>query len=177
MDMQDVLNKVGEWKASQTAIQERRAYWTSNTRQLLLDTLNNIRKESKLDMQVQDVNAGANQQAVNIRFNHSSSGMQYKDGNSSGVKTKYGGALIFTQAYNGDIFVIITFPSVEDHVSELPSKLVERIAPQKIDGSCIMKHFVGFLDIMTKWEMSDTPSKKIGFKVGEQTSETAEQAN
>ena len=91
-----------------------------------------VKKSSDIDWQVQKVEGLANLEAVNIHFNKQASG--FIETNSKGITnhTKHGGALIFTQAYNGKIFIIYTYPHIDNWVGQLDNKLIDKVDPEKI---------------------------------------------
>ncbi len=167
MDINRALKKIEDYKKSQEEIVLRRTAWNESTQALLSTTLKELKAKGGLDMQVQDFKLGDNFNFVNIMFNKSHSGLVVRLANSTEVKVKKGGALIFSQAYNGDVFVVITYPSVEDHIPEKDPKQIDRIAPEKITKEYIYRQFCKFMDEMTMWERGLPNMQKIGFKTGE----------
>jgi hypothetical protein len=120
---------------------------------------------------VQTVRVVDNQHTVNIIFNRAHSGLidrsQGQDKLISYIK--YGGGLVFTQAYNGDVFVLIGFPHVENNIEETEDyKLIERVSPEKITEEYIIERFNEFLDQMLKWEKAELGygTSPIGFPIG-----------
>jgi hypothetical protein len=73
-----------------------------------------------------------------------------------------GGALVFSQTYSGDVFVIVLFPEVdgvtlENNMVELatlnPSEITEKLIIEKVDE---------FLKEMIQWEVPIKKSK-VGY--------------
>ena len=54
--------------------------------------------------------------------------------------------MVFTQAYNGKVFIINTYPYIDNMVGELNNKLIEKAEPEKITKELILSHVIKFLD-------------------------------
>lgn len=160
--MDKVLEKIEVYKKSLTKIDENRKLWKDSIKQLIYDTLIKVKKASDLDWHVQKVEGLTNLEAVNISFNKQLSGLIETTQNGRRHNEKHGGALIFAQAYNGQIFIIYIYPYVENWVSQLDNKLIEKLEPQRITEEFVLNHVARFLDEMSNWENS-TERTKIGF--------------
>ena len=158
--MNKIMEAVTEYNNALDKIGENRKLWAA-TKELIYDTLTEIQKAGKLDWQVQKVEGLKNSEAVNIHFNKQASGLVRQD--HKGIKSyiKYGGALIFTQAYNGSVFVMITYPYVDELVGQVTDKVLEKVSPNDITKEFVETQALRFLEEMTSWEIST--ENKIGF--------------
>ena len=104
-----------------------------------------------------------NSEGVNITFGPERSGIIEKTESTFKSYIKEGGTIAFSQAYNGDIFVIIIFPFIDKLVSQTDNKLLGKFNPEIISEDFIIKHVSTFLDEMIKWEKS-TYGNRVGFK-------------
>lgn len=136
MKIEDLQQSVEKLQAAWKAIDEKRNRWKSEKKSLIKKTLSETKKRYDFDWNVYVVDFIENSESVNITFGDAPSGIYERNENSIKSYTKNGGTLAFSQAYNGDIFVIIMYPSVEDFVTPIvgyESKLVEKIDPSKVD--------------------------------------------
>ena len=77
---------------------------------------------------------------------------------------KTGGNLVFSQAYNGDIFIIFMSPSIDEfNIPQDPQKVIGKVNPSKINEEFIILHVSQFLLELIDWE-SLMSSHAIGFK-------------
>src|SRR5262245_31443607 len=127
--MNNIVESLEKYKKALAKIIENRTIWTETTKGLIYDTLLKINKADDLDWQVHKVERVTNREAVTIRFNKQASGLVEKS--IGGIKNhiKHGGALTFSQGYNGKVFIVYTYPYVEDQVGQLKNKLIDRVEP------------------------------------------------
>lgn len=95
-------------------------------------------------------------------MNSTPSGIFQKTERGSRAFVKKGGVITFSQAYNGQIFVIIIYPNVEEFVGESEVNVLGRYKPEDITEEFIFAKVEKFLEEMTKWETSIS-SNRIGF--------------
>jgi hypothetical protein len=134
----------------------KREFWKETAAPLVAKALREIKANIPLDWHVQDVGTEG-QRFVNITMGKSHSGMY----NQAIALIKHGGSLIFTPAYNGDIFVIVNYPYIEDHMSQLPAEVIERIAPSDVTEEYVFRQAQTFLQEMTAWEEGiETPLQR-----------------
>lgn len=173
MTLQEIQQKAETFKKSQIDINRRRDIWRNEIKQRLITTLKTVAKEVDLSWDVQVLDWTTNLEGINICFKPKPSGLsenpetgfrseQYK----GKIYVKNGGAITFAQYYNGQISVVIIYPSVEEYVSQKDALAVVRVEPEEITEAFIYKHVALFLDEMTKWENAYS-SSKIGFKTND----------
>lgn len=161
----DIITAVSsKYDKALTKIKERREFWRNTTREMIFTVLNNIKDTSKLkDLFTQKVIDCENLEAVNIGFNQTSSGIALKEGSNISVATKYGGYLCFAQSYNGNIYVFVLYPYIEEYVGQIENKLLATHEPNEFNVDLIIGYFEKFINEMIEWEVQDR--NPIGFKL------------
>src|SRR4030095_842920 len=100
-------------------ITEKRERWRRETRILLYNTLAQVQQLALLNWFVKVQDDVENFEEVVLQFRKTKSGITEKNENEIKSRTKFGGALIFDQEYNGDVCVYISYPHVEDSVDRI----------------------------------------------------------
>lgn len=163
MTIENLSESVENFKNELLRIKSRREQWANVTKPLLKDTLRNIKTKFDLDWNTYVIDATTNSEGVNITFGNSSSGIYERTDRGMKSYRKRGGTLAFSQAYNGDIFIIIIYPSIDELVVPVENQtLVLKVEPEKIDESFIYEQVANFLTEMTLWE-SSSAYNPIGF--------------
>lgn len=168
-----VKEKAAEYKQATEDVATKRALWLNTTKAFILKILRRVKRAEKLDWMVGKVEENANLEAVTLAFKDQPSGITGEVVDEATQKstnkelTKYGGVLIFSQTYNGDILTIVTMPSIEGDTEPQISTIVDRVPPTEITEDYLLEHVLQFLDAMTEWETSTTDKDKhIGFRIG-----------
>ena len=164
MEIDDLNSKVDEFLQAQINIKNKREIWTAQTKPLLIQTLGVIKENYHLDWHIQILDDIQNSEGVNLTFGHSPSGFKEITKTTMRSFVKRGGTIVFSQAYNGDIFVVIMYPYIEDFVTEAENKLIGRFDPSAINEGFIVENVSKFIDEMIKWEKS-TSYNRVGFKI------------
>ena len=161
----DKLQQQSEYfKDALQKIKDKRELWQKETKPLLISTLETIKKSINLDWHVQILDWTKNSEGVNIILNTQPSGMVDIGANNSFKHyMKKGGGIVFSQAYNGDVFIIVMYPEVEELVSCIDNKLIGRFKPRHITQELILSKVEEFLSEMTNWERNSY-GNKIGFQ-------------
>ena len=163
MTIENLTQGVENFKNELLRIKCKREQWTNVTKPLLRDTLRSIKSKFDLDWNTYVMDGTTNSEGVNLTFGNSASGIFERT--EKGIKgfSKRGGTLAFSQAYNGDIFIIIIYPSVDELVIPVENqKLVLKVTPEKIDEGFVYEQVANFLNEMTLWE-SSSAYNPIGF--------------
>jgi hypothetical protein len=155
--------KISEYQQALRLIEEKRNSWNHETKELVFRTLLNVQKSAPLNWSVRKSEGVENLEEVCLRFNNSASGITDYTRKEPATRTKYGGALVFDQEYNGDISVEIVYPFVENCVDGISNRKVDRVPPTRITEDYITMQVIRFLDEMIKWENSSSKNV-IGFK-------------
>ncbi len=154
-----------------TKTSERRKLWTSETKNIIIETLTAIQKTFKMGWRIQKLEQTENYQTINIHIDNHSSGIIQTNNNGTSIKsfTKYGGYLAYCQSYNGKINVIIGFPYIEEWVSQMDIKVIATIEPNEVTEELITNNIIHFLKTMEEWEGKDRePREPVGYKLQEE---------
>lgn len=163
MTLEDLRERVEQFRQGQEQIEENRALWANECKQLLINTLNDFISHFKLNCKVQEVNTYKNYEAVNLTFGNSRSGIVKEKENEVKYFNKFGGALSFSQSCNGRIDVLILFPFIEEITDKTDKKVLVQVRPTELDTPFIYRQIGKFLNEIIKWENSpQIPS--VGYK-------------
>lgn len=162
MKIQNLKEKVDALNMANHNIAKNREVWATKTKPLLVEVLGQIVREFPIGWYVQKLDWDQNLEGVNITFKPTNSGIVTKTNSSAKSYLKHGGTIVFSQSYNGEVFVIILYPYVDNFVGKSDNLILGRFNPGIIDEEFIVKKVAEFLDHMIVWEES-TPQSKIGF--------------
>ncbi|MCK4568891.1 MAG: hypothetical protein KAT76_01295 [Bacteroidales bacterium] len=163
MKISDLQENIGNYESALNTIIRKRETWQNETQGLLIKTLNEVVENYKINWHVQTVELAKNYGGGNLALKSRPAGILKKDGDSIKNYITKGGGLIFSQAYNGDIFVIISYPHVEDIVKQANHEVLKRLKPSQITRDLILQKVSIFLQRMAEWE-GDTQGSSLGFK-------------
>ena len=164
--LQEIINKALVYQStsenSKKQIDENRKIWNAGISELILNTFLDVANTApQLNWEVKKIDSIENLDILSLGFKNESSGIV---GQVSGVLkffSKIGGRLIYSQVYNGDIYALIDYPHVENHVERLNPKFLGKFKPNQISSDLILDHISVFLDEMQDWESGTR--KLIGF--------------
>jgi len=163
MKLEHLEERVNDYKESIKTVVDKKTLWKTNTKQLIIDTLKNAAKHYSIGWRVQELNWIYNNEAVNITFDSFPSDLIDCTNKIPTYQFIQGGALVFTQSYSGDVYILILFPYVEqlqtgNNSIELgfynPSEITEKLIVEKVDE---------FLKEMIKWEVPSYRNQ-LGFQ-------------
>jgi len=164
MKLEDLKGDVESYRKTLTEINQKRKLWHTETRALITETLKKITKTYELDWDVFIAESTRNLEGVNLTFGNSFSSVYSENEDGKKSYTKTGGNLVFSQAYNGDVFIILLTPSIDDFQSSQDSqKVIGKVNPSKIDEEFIIQHVSQFLMELADWE-SLRSTHVVGFK-------------
>lgn len=165
MKTEHLEERINDYKASIQTVVEKKIYWQTHTRKLLLKTLNNIVKQYDIGWRVQELSWINTNEAVNITFDSFPPDLIEKTNQIPAYQFIQGGALVFSQSYNGDITIFILFP-IPDFSSENNSNADANIniyTPQELTEKVIVEMVDDFLKKMIEWEVPSLKNK-VGFQ-------------
>ena len=164
MKIEHLEERVNEYKASIDTLVNKRIQWDTEVKNLINKVLNEVEKKYDIGWKVQRLSWIHTNEAINISFNSFPPELLLKTNQIPTYQFLQGGALVFSQMYNGDIEILTVFPlpetwmPVENDMVEMgvypPSAITEHLIVEKIDE---------FLKEMIKWEVP-IPKSKVGFK-------------
>jgi hypothetical protein len=154
-------------------IKSRRNTWTQTTKQLIVDTLEQIVAAHKFRWTVQIIDEEENSSTVNICCAATHSGIVEVIKNFDGsIKykslVKESSYIAFSQLYSGRIIIFTQMPYIKDKVFETPTRTLATFEPEEITTAIVVTHVITFLDLLSEWENMqkafETERVAIGFK-------------
>jgi hypothetical protein len=133
---------------------KKNTQWVSTTKKLIIRVLKNITKNYNIGWKVQELNWIYNNEAVNIVFDSFPSDLIDFTNKISTYQFIQGGALVFSQSYSGDVYVLGLFPHIEQLQIENSSLELGFYNPADITEKLIVEKVDEFLKEMIKWEVS-----------------------
>jgi hypothetical protein len=161
----NLKEKAAAFAQTQQDIEASRKLWSDTTKPLLKATLETIAKETAIGLHVQVLDWSRNSEAVSLTFGIRPSGIVEKTNTGAKSFMKHGGRINFSQAYNGEVFVLIAYPYVDERVTQAELKTVGRYNPRSITEPFIYEMVEQFLNEMITWEKASS-STQIGFTLG-----------
>lgn len=164
MKIEHLEERVNEYKNSIHTVVNKRILWETEVKNLIIEVLNKVEGKYEIGWKVQHLSWIHTNEAINITFDSFPPELIEKTNQIPTYQFLQGGALVFSQLYNGDIEIIVLFPvpenwiPIENDMLEFgtyePSAITEKLVIEKVDE---------FLKEMIKWEVP-VPKTKVGFK-------------
>ena len=162
MKIEHLEERINDYKASIQTVVEKKIYWETNTKKLLLKTLNSVVKQYDIGWRVQELSWINTNEAVNITFDSFPPDLITKTNLLPTYQFIQGGALVFSQSYSGDINVFMLFP-LPDLLTETESDTdLATYSPQKLTEKIILEKIDEFLKKMIEWEVPAIKNK-VGY--------------
>jgi hypothetical protein len=166
MKLTDLKGDVQKYKNTQIEINRKRKLWHTETKALITESLKKITQMYALDWEVVVVETTRNLEGINLTLGNNFSSIYSENELGKKSYAKTGGNLIFSQAYNGDVFIVFMTPTFDQsELLEDSQNIIGKINPSKIDEEFIIQRVSHFLIELSDWE-SLKSSHAIGFKVG-----------
>ncbi|WP_299215404.1 hypothetical protein [uncultured Aquimarina sp.] len=162
MKIEHLEERVNDYRTSIKTVVDKRLLWKTKTKTLLLKTLKTIVKLYDIGWKVQELSWIHNNEAVNITFDSFPEELMDCTNQIPAFQFLPGGALIFSQSYNGDIYIFMLFPEIENTPQE--SNVIELgiYAPEMVTEKVITEKVDEFLKEMIQWEVPSV-KKKVGY--------------
>lgn len=162
MKIEHLEERIIDYRSSIKTVVDKRLEWKDVTKPLILKTLTAVQNKYDLGWSVQNLKWMQSNEAVNIMFDSFPPELIDCTNLIPAFQFMAGGALVFSQSYNGDVFVFMMYPentqlSAEDSMLELGTFL-----PQDISEKLIVEKVDEFLKEMIKWEVPSL-KKKLGY--------------
>lgn len=162
MKIEHLEERIVDYRNSIKTVVDKRLEWKDITKPLILKTLNAVEKMYNLGWSVQNLKWMQSNEAVNITFDSFPPELIDCTNLIPAFQFMPGGALVFSQSYNGDIFIFMLYPenpqmSPEDSILELGT-----LNPQDVSEKLIIEKVDEFLKEMIKWEVPSI-KKKLGY--------------
>ena len=162
MKIEHLEEHVNDYKNSIKTVVEKKIYWQTQTKNLLIATLNTIVEKYTIGWRVQELNWINTNEAVNITFESFPPDLIESTNKIPSYQFIKGGSLIFSQSYNGDVHIFILFPLVENALDNSNETEIETYAPETINEKLIIEKVDEFLKEMINWEVPSLKNK-VGF--------------
>ena len=162
MKIEYLKDRVADYKASIETVVDKKTYWQEHTKPLLLKTLSEIVASFNLGWKVQELDWIHNNEAVNITFDSFPSDLIDCTNKIPAFQFIPGGALVFSQSYNGQVFVFALYPEIETVQVDTAMVKMGVFTPQEITRKLIIEKVDSFLKEMINWEVPSL-KKKLGY--------------
>ncbi|WP_272023019.1 hypothetical protein [Olleya namhaensis] len=159
MRIEHLEERVLDYKKSIEIVVEKKTLWKTTTKDLLVNTLTTIVNQYSIGWNMQQLNWINNNEAVNITFESFPSELINCTNKIPTYQFIPGAALVFSQSYNGDVFVFILFPIVENMPIENSTIDLGILSPKEITEKIIIEKVDEFLKEMIKWEVPAIKNK------------------
>jgi hypothetical protein len=159
MKIEHLEKRIIDYKKSIEIVIEKKLLWNTKTKSLLLKVLNKITSNYDIGWRVQELNWISTNEAINITFDSFPSELMSITNKIPEYQFIKGAALVFSQAYNGDIYILILFPIVENISIEKSSIDLGIYNPTKISEELIVEKVDEFLKEMIEWELPSIKNK------------------
>ncbi|SEL07079.1 hypothetical protein SAMN04487910_1623 [Aquimarina amphilecti] len=162
MKIEHLEEHVNDYRSSIKTVVDKRLLWKTKTKNLLIKTLKTIVKLYDIGWKVQELSWIHNNEAVNITFDSFPTELIDCTNLIPAYQFLPGGALIFSQSYNGDIYIFMLFPEIENLPKENNVVELGTYTPETISEKLIIEKVDEFLKEMIRWEVPSVKSK-VGY--------------
>lgn len=162
MKIDHLEERIEDYKSSIKTVVDKRMYWKENVKPLLKKTLESITARYDLGWNVQDLKWLQSNEAINITFDSFPPELIDCTNLIPAFQFTAGGALVFSQSYNGDVFVFILYPDLPQLSTDENFLELGNFMPQEITEKLIIEKVDEFLKEMIKWEVPSI-KKKLGY--------------
>lgn len=162
MKIEHLEERINDYRTSIKTVVDKRLLWKTNTKTLLIKTLKTIVKLYDIGWKVQELSWIHNNEAVNITFDSFPEELMNCTNQIPAFQFLPGGALIFSQSYNGDIYIFMLFPEIENTPHENNMIELGIYAPETLTEKLIVEKVDKFLREMIQWEVP-TLKSKVGY--------------
>ncbi|NND32092.1 MAG: hypothetical protein HKN76_05825 [Saprospiraceae bacterium] len=167
MDLTNIQNKVNQYQKILENTEQYRQDWHTSLKQMIIDQLEHIIKETGLAAKVEVKSELQHMEAVALSLGHVESGISEKIGEANRVLIKSNGNLVYQQLFNGKVMITIMFPFIEGLGKPRPPKNVEILRPAELKPPFLLRHVEEFLKEIIGWEdFDDDVPQPIGFQMG-----------
>jgi len=159
MKIEHLEERVLDYKKSIETVVEKKTLWKTKTKDLLVNTLTSIVNQYDIGWNIQELNWINNNAAVNITFESFPAELINCTNKIPAYQFIPGAALVFSQSYNGDVFVFVLFPIIENMPIENNTIDLGILDPKEINEKLIVEKVDEFLKEMIKWEVPAIKNK------------------
>ena len=113
MKIEHLEERITDYKLSIKTVVDKKTKWKEHRKPFLLNTLKTSVEKYAIGWKVQELNWIHNSEAINISFESFPEELMDCTNQIPEFQFISGGALVFSQTYSGDVFVIVLFPEVD----------------------------------------------------------------
>lgn len=166
MKLTHLSDRINDYRNSITKVVKKKLEWNTTTKPLLLKVLKEVVSEYHIGWKVQELNWIHNNESVNITFDSFPPELIETTNLIPTYQFYQGGALIFSQTYNGDIYVFIALPVIKNKLNAMVDNNqmteVGLFSPKEISERFIIEKIDMFLKEMIQWELPNLKNS-IGY--------------
>ncbi|MFH6769074.1 hypothetical protein V8G56_10040 [Gaetbulibacter aquiaggeris] len=162
MKTEHLEGRITDYKKSIETVIEKKILWKTKIKSFLVKTLQNIVDKHAIGWRVQELNWIGTNEAVNITFESFPVELAEKINQMPNYQFIQGGALVFSESYNGNVRITILFPLIENISIEDSSLELGVFSPAEITEKLIVEMVDEFLKEIIKWELP-APKAKLGY--------------
>jgi len=162
MKTEHLEGRITDYKKSIETVIEKKILWKTKIKSLLVKTLQDIVKKHTIGWCVQELNWIGTNEAVNITFESFPVELMEKINQMPNYQFIQGGALVFSESYNGNVRITILFPLIENISIEDSSMELGIFSPAEITEKLIIEMVDEFLKEIIKWELP-AQKGKLGY--------------
>jgi hypothetical protein len=162
MKIEHLEERVADYKASIETVVEKKKLWKTSLKSLIKNTLKAAAARYDIGWKVQELSWISTNEAINITFDSFPPELMDCTNQIPAYQFIPGAALVFSQTYNGDIFVFIIFPVVEFKRDDSDLLEIGTFNPKDISEKFIVEKVDEFLKEMIRWELPNIKNK-VGF--------------
>ncbi len=162
MKIEYLEERINDYKASIESVIEKKIHWKTKAKVFLTKTLNGLVKNHDIGWRVQELNWIGASDAVNITFDSFPSELIEKINQIPNYQFIQGGALVFSESYNGNVQITILFPLVDHSSIEDSTKELGIYSPFEITEKLIVEMVDEFLKEIINWELP-SQKRKLGY--------------
>jgi len=168
IDLGTLPSKIAKYQEILQNTESYRKAWEEGLRDKIVDTLKSMMKEFNLTVEIDIRDGLKNLESVVLSLGVVPSGIYEPVGDQFRKKLYKGnGMLIFQQMYNGKIYVMMTYPHIEQVANPKPPKTLEIIRPEELTEGYILRYLETFFSEIIEWEdYDDDVPTTIGFNTG-----------
>ena len=154
LDLGTLISKANDYKQILKNTKDYRKEWPKKMKPMIIDTLEDILKQTGIQGSVETQEKIENLEAVVLDLGRSASGISenLEDTNIKRAMIKSNGALIYQQLFNGKVMIMTSSPYIEGYGEPKPPRPMEILRPEELTPSFIIRHVEGFLREITEWE-------------------------
>lgn len=162
MKTEHLEGRITDYKKSIETVIEKKILWKTKIKSFLVKTLQNIVDKHAIGWCVQELNWIGTNEGVNITFESFPVELMEKINQMPNYQFIQGGALVFSQSYNGNVRITILFPLIENIPIEDSSMELGVFSPAEITEKLIVEMVDEFLKEIIKWELP-AQKGKLGY--------------